>query len=78
LNYEQWVTPASTESSILPDKSASYSSVSIYDSVFNAAVAYRQAGRHDLAEEFYRKATKLRPKVRILRMFVSENLYSIK
>ena len=32
---------------------------SVYDSVFNAAVAFRQAGRHDLAEKFYRKAVTL-------------------
>ena len=39
------------------------SGVSVYDSVFNAAVAYRQARRHDLAEIFYRKAVTIRPKV---------------
>ena len=40
-----------------------HSAVSVYDSIFNAAVAYRQAGRHDLAEIFYRKAVTIRPKV---------------
>ena len=39
------------------------SSISVYDSVFNAAVAYRQAGRHDLAEKFYRKAVQIKPQV---------------
>ena len=43
--------------------STTNSGVSVYDSVFNAAVAYRQAGRHDLAEIFYRKAVTIRPKV---------------
>ncbi len=32
-----------------------------YETMFNAAVAYRQAGRTDRAEEFYRKALELRP-----------------
>lgn len=35
-----------------------------YKTLFNAAVAFRQAGRTDRAEEFYRKALKVRPKVR--------------
>ena len=35
-----------------------------YESVFNAGVAYRQAGgRNPEAEMFYRKAVQLRPKV---------------
>ena len=32
-----------------------------YDNVFNAAVAYRQAGELDLAEELYRQTVKIRP-----------------
>ena len=32
-----------------------------YDNVFNAAVAYRQAGQLDTAEEFYRESVKIRP-----------------
>ena len=45
------------------DEANFHSSISAYDSIFNAAVAYRQAGRHDLAETFYRKAVSVRPKV---------------
>ena len=45
------------------DEANLHSSISAYDSIFNAAVAYRQAGRHDLAEIFYRKAVSIRPKV---------------
>ena len=44
-----------------------HSSISVYDSIFNAAVAYRQAGRHDLAEIFYRKAVVLKPKVLMIK-----------
>ena len=44
-------------------ESTTNSGVSAYESIFNAAVAYRQAGRHDLAEIFYRKAVAIRPKV---------------
>ena len=37
-----------------------------YESVFNAGVAYRQAGgRNSEAEMFYRKAVQLRPKVHL-------------
>ena len=36
-----------------------------YESVFNAGVAYRQAGKNTEAETFYRKAVKLRPKVHL-------------
>lgn len=50
------------------EESALHSSISVYDSVFNAAVAYRQAGRHDLAEIFYRKAVTIRPKVLLICM----------
>ena len=35
-----------------------------YEAVFNAGVAFRQAGKHDKAEEFYRKAVALKPNVR--------------
>ena len=34
-----------------------------YNAAFNAGVAYRQAGRMVKAEEFYRKAADIRPKV---------------
>ena len=47
----------------ISDEANLHSSISAYDSIFNAAVAYRQAGRHDLAEIFYRKAVSIRPKV---------------
>ena len=33
-----------------------------YESIFNAGVAYRQAGRNQEAELFYRKAVQLKPK----------------
>ena len=45
------------------DEANLHSSISGYDTTFNAAVAYRQAGRKDLAEKFYRKAVDIRPKV---------------
>ena len=45
------------------DEANLQSSISAYDTTFNAAVAYRQAGRKDLAEKFYRKAVEIRPKV---------------
>ena len=45
------------------DEANLHSSISAYDTTFNAAVAYRQAGRNDLAEKFYRKAVEIRPKV---------------
>ena len=45
------------------DEANLQSSISAYDTTFNAAVAYRQAGRNDLAEKFYRKAVEIRPKV---------------
>ena len=45
------------------DEANLQSSISAYDTTFNAAVAYRQAGRNDLAEKFYRKAVDIRPKV---------------
>ena len=45
------------------DEANLHSSISAYDTTFNAAVAYRQAERHDLAELFYRKAVRIRPKV---------------
>ena len=32
-----------------------------YDNVFNAAVAYREAGELDIAEMFYRRTVKMRP-----------------
>ena len=32
-----------------------------YDSVFNAAVAYRESGQLDLAETFYRQSVEIRP-----------------
>lgn len=35
----------------------------LYESLFNAGVAYRQAGVMDKAETFYRKAKDLKPKV---------------
>ena len=50
---------------IMEEKSTD-SSTSVYDSIFNAAVAYRQAARHDLAETFYRKAVAIRPKVKLI------------
>ena len=34
-----------------------------YESIFNAGVAFRQAGQHNQAEEFYRKAVDLKPNV---------------
>jgi Flp pilus assembly protein TadD len=34
-----------------------------YESNFNTGVAYRLAGKNDLAEIFYRRALKLRPEV---------------
>lgn len=34
-----------------------------YESIFNAGVAFRQAGQHSRAEEFYRKAVDLKPNV---------------
>ena len=36
-----------------------------YNAAFNAGVAYRQAGRLVKAEEFYRKAADIRPKVKL-------------
>jgi len=36
-------------------------SPSNYDNVFNAAVAYREAGRLDIAETFYRRTVQIRP-----------------
>ena len=45
------------------DEANLQSSISAYDTTFNAAVAYRQARRNDLAEKFYRKAVEIRPKV---------------
>ena len=36
-----------------------------YESIFNAGVAFRQAGQHSQAEEFYRKAVDLKPNVSI-------------
>ena len=38
----------------------------LYESLFNAGVAYRQGGNLEKAEEFYRKAKDLRPQVRKL------------
>ena len=32
-----------------------------YDNVFNAAVAYREAGQLDIAEKFYQRTVKIRP-----------------
>ena len=32
-----------------------------YDNVFNAAVAYREAGQLDIAETFYRRTVQIRP-----------------
>lgn len=34
-----------------------------YEAVFNAAVAYRLAGRNERALEFYRRAQEMRPEV---------------
>ena len=34
-----------------------------YESVFNAGVAFRQAGKNEEAEIFYRKAVQLKPNV---------------
>ena len=32
-----------------------------YDNVFNAAVAYREAGQLDIAETFYRRTVEIKP-----------------
>lgn len=55
--------PMSRKHSEPIDEANIHTSISLYDTTFNAAVAYRQAGRHDLAEIFYRKAVRIRPKV---------------
>jgi len=34
-----------------------------YESAFNAGVAFRLAGKNDLAEKFYRMALRLKPEV---------------
>ena len=40
-----------------------------YESIFNAGVAFRQAGQHSQAEEFYRKAVDLKPNVSVFFSF---------
>lgn len=45
-----------------------------YESVFNAAVAYRQAQKYDRAEEFYRRAVRMKPEVGSKNRFLSELL----
>ena len=43
-----------------------------YESVFNAGVAYRQAGKNTEAEMFYRKAVQLRPQVKLMKFQFSK------
>ena len=44
-----------------------------FESVFNAGVAYRQAGKNLEAEMFYRRAVQIRPEVKV---FSYKHLYT--
>lgn len=64
LHYGLFLMEASRDLEAATEfEAASKSQPDEYNAAFNAAVAYRQAGRLEKAEEFYRKAADISPKV---------------